>query len=93
MGVEETKAKIIDDYFTMYGYAVNELKIPNIRSGGSIRPHWNYVKTIGCVIHSATGKGLPADAEKNIASIYDRGITFWNYLSEVGDYSYNNAPS
>lgn len=93
MGVEETKARMIDDYFTMYGYAVNQLKIPNIRSGGAIRPHWNYVKTSGCVIHSASGSGLPADAEKNIASIYDRGITFWNYLSEVGDYGYNNAPT
>ena len=94
MGLEYDKAKMIDDYFSMFGYACKQTKVPNVRTSGvTLRPHWNYVKTQDCVIHSATGKGLPADAEKNIASIYDKGITFWKYLSEVGNYSLDNSPS
>lgn len=62
-------AKIIDDYFTRYGYACNIVKIPNIES----RPHWNYVKTIGCVI---TGS-IPCDDMRTICNIHDKGITYW----------------
>lgn len=76
-------AKMIDDYFTMFGYATKRCKIPNRNS----RPHWNYVKTVGCTI---TGS-LPADDMKKICSIYDRGVTFWKRGSEVGDYSLDNT--
>lgn len=40
-------AHIIDDFFSMYGYATNRVKVPNTHS----RPHWNYVKTTNCNIH------------------------------------------
>lgn len=94
MTIKKEFARIIDDYFTMYGYATHKVKVPNIRATGvNIRPHFNYIKTLGCVIHASANKGLPADDEKKIASIYDKGVTFWNYLSEVGNYSLNNAPS
>ena len=77
-------ARMIDDYFTVYGYAVKRLKIPNRDS----RPHWNYVKTIGCTI---TGS-IPSDDMQLICSIYDNGITFWKNGSEIGDYSLDNSP-
>lgn len=71
-------AKIVDDYFSRFGYATMLIKQPN-RNG---RKHWNYVKTRGCSI-----KGhIPADDISKIGSIYDRGITFWNKKSTVGDY-------
>lgn len=93
MCVERDKAKVIDSYFTMFGYAVKQVKVPNVRqSGVTLRPHWNYVKTSACVIHPATGSGLPADDEDAIAGIYDNGITFWTSASEVGNYTLNNAP-
>lgn len=76
-------AKIIDDFFTRFGYATNQLKVPNRNS----RSHWNYVKTIGCTV---TGS-VPADDMRKICSIYDNGITFWKQGSEVGDYSQNNS--
>ena len=76
-------AKTIDDYFTMYGYATRRIKKPNRNS----RPHWNYVKTVGCTI---TGS-VPCDDMKKIAEIYDNGITFWKKGSEVGDYSLDNT--
>ena len=75
-------ARIIDDYFTMYGYATNRVKTPN----RSARPRWNYVKTNGCVV---TGS-VPADDMRAICEKYDRGITFWKRGSEVGNYSLSN---
>lgn len=76
-------ARIIDDYFTVFGYAVNRVKIPN-RQG---RPHWNYVKTVGCVV---TGS-VPATDMKKICNIYDNGITFWKNGDEVGMYDLDNS--
>lgn len=76
-------ARIIDEYFTMFGYATRRCKKPNRSS----RPHWNYVKTLGCTI---TGS-VPADDLKKICNIYDNGITFWKDGSEVGNYSLDNT--
>ena len=78
-------ARIIDDYFTMFGYATRRCKKPNRNS----RPHWNYIKTVGATV---TGS-VPADDMKKICSIYDNGITFWKNGSEVGDYSLDNSPT
>lgn len=83
--VNKNYAKIIDDYFTKYGYAVKSLKRPNRSS----RPHWNYVKTLGCTL---TGS-IPADDIKKLCDIYDNGITFWKNGSEVGNYSLDNSPT
>lgn len=80
--LREEYLRIIDGYFNMYGYATHRVKKPNI----SKRPHWNYVKTKGCVL---TGS-LPADDMAKIHSIYDNGITFWKNGSEVGVYSLDN---
>lgn len=93
MGVPHDDAKVIDGYFTMFGYAVKQLKVPNIKkTDAKLRPHWNYVKTLSCVIHSAAGKGLPAEDEEAIAKIYDKGITFWSTIGNIGDYSLDNSP-
>ena len=93
MGLEYSMAKSIDNYFSMYGYAIRQVKKPNVRTENAIlRPHWNYIETKGCIIHSAEDSGLPSDAESNICRIYDKGITFWKDLNEVGNYDLNNSP-
>ena len=84
-------AKIIDDFFSMYGYKTNRLKVPN-RNG---RKSWNYVKTCGC---NLTGSA-PADVTASLVQIYDKGITFWrcidlsagNPFTRVGNYSLDNS--
>ena len=76
-------ATIIDDYFTMFGYATHRTKIPN----RNVRPHWTYTKTTGCVIHGS----VPADDMKNICKIFDNGITFWKNGNEIGNYSLDNS--
>lgn len=76
-------AKMIDDYFTMYGYAVKSIG----RINTNARPHWNYVKTVGCVLNGS----IPSDDARKIISIYDRGITFWKNGLEVGNYELDNT--
>ena len=36
--------------------------------------------------------GLPAGTEEEITQIYDKGITFWSHLWEVGNYTLDNSP-
>ena len=79
--IQPEYARIIDDYFDMYGYAINRVKVPDRSS----RPSWNYVKTKDAVI---TGT-CPVDDMAKIRAIYDRGLTFW-HGDYVGDYSRSN---
>lgn len=85
MSVSENYARVIDDYFTRYGYAQKRVMTP-IRDA---RAKWTYIKTIGCTISGT----IPADSEKKIQSIYDNGITFWINPSEVGNFDLNNPVS
>lgn len=83
--ITQEYARIIDNYFSMFGYKTNLVKIPN----RVIRPHWNYVQTINA---NVTGP-VPADDIAKIVGIYDRGITFWRNGNEVGDYTLDNRAS
>lgn len=76
-------AKRIDEYFSMYGYTTNEVKIPNINN----RPNWNYIKTIGANI---TGEDISQEDMSIIKSIFDNGITIWHDPNTFLDYSQNN---
>lgn len=81
--VDAYHAEMIDNYFTMYGYATRKVKTPNISS----RPAFNYVKTIG----SNIGGDFCMDDKMQINAIFDRGITFWKN-TDVGNYALNNQP-
>lgn len=78
-------AKKIDDFFTMYGYRVNSVKIPAIS-----RPSFNYVKTIGANLVPATGKSVPMDDMEELAKIFDKGVTLWK-TSDIGNYDLANG--
>ena len=80
--IKEEYAKIVDNYFDLYGYKVNRLKLPELYS----RRNWNYIKTIGC---NFTGDIPQQDMEK-IKSIFNNGITFWHNANNYLDYSANN---
>ena len=82
MCVRPEMASIIDNYFSMFGYKVNEVKVPNITG----RRNWNFVKTIGCYIEA----DIPQDDLEEIKSMFDKGITFWHNPSTFMDYSQNN---
>lgn len=84
MSIKAEYARVIDDYFTMYGYSTMRVKKPN----RNVRPHWCYTKTIGANI---TGS-VPCDDMTKIIGIYDKGITFWKNGNEIGNYSLDNSP-
>lgn len=74
-------ARIIDDYFTRFGYKVNRYKVPELNS----RENFNYVKTMGCYIMGS----IPNEAVVTISSAFDSGITLW-HTTDVGNYSLQN---
>ena len=74
--------KIVDDYFTMFGYKCNRVKRPQM----SLRPCWNYVQTINVNISGA----IPNNDMKVIKAMFDNGVTLWRSGAKFGDYSANN---
>ena len=82
--VKAEYARIIDNFFTRFGYKTNRLKKPNM----NVRENFCYTRTIGCTI---TGD-IPGDAAKNICNIYNNGITFWKNPAVIGDYTVSNNP-
>lgn len=88
-------AKIIDDYFTMYGYAVNSLKVPNCRNANR-RPVFNYTQISNCaVIPNATANvlnALPNDDMAIINRVFSKGVREWNMLSSINRYQLDNSP-
>ena len=83
MSVRYEYAKIIDDFFSMFGYKVNELKIPNVTG----RTNWNYVKTLGCNIIG----DIPQNDLEKIKNMFNKGVTMWHNPSTFLDYSQSNT--
>lgn len=79
-------ARIIDEYFSMFGYATHRVKVPNITG----RPYWNYVKTHGIVLDVANA---PQPYIQKLIDCFNRGITFWHDPANVGNYALDNSPS
>lgn len=84
MRITKEFAKIIDNYFNLYGYASHRVGKPILNA----RPHWVYTKTVGCQIIGS----IPADSAITITAIFDNGITVWRNPSEVGNYALDNRP-
>lgn len=82
MSIKQEYAKIIDDYFDMFGYKVNDLKIPNITG----RQNWNYVKTINCNFDG----NIPQTDLNIIKTMFDNGVTLWHNPSNIYNYSAPN---
>lgn len=75
-------AKLIDRYFDMYGYACNDVKIPNLFT----RKSWNYIK----MQNSSQYGNIPANDMEIINSVYNAGVTFW-HIDDVGNYDADNS--
>lgn len=95
---------VIGDFFHMFGYGINRVEMPKIRT----RTRWNYLKTIDCNIINKTLPSnnqppyqVPQEYITKLKSILDAGVTFWHYSLDkrhVGheymyDYSVDNTES
>ena len=83
MSIRKQFAEIIDQYFDMFGYKVNSVKIPNKahRSG-----YW-FTKTIDINIDGE----IPQNDLQKIKDCYNTGITFWRTASEIQNYNIPNV--
>ena len=70
MAIRPEYARIIDDYFSCYGYAIHRVKELELHT----RTNWNYIKTIGC---NVVGE-CPAPVLATIKGIFDNGVTLWH---------------
>lgn len=82
MSIKNEYAKIIDNFFNMFGYKVNLVKKPNITG----RQNWNYVKTIDANIEG----DIPQDDLQTIKDIFNQGVTFWHNANTFLDYTQSN---
>lgn len=74
--------KIVDDYFSAYGYKVSEYKVPNITG----RANWNYVKCIDVNVIA----NIPQTDLEEFKTLFNSGITIWHNPSTFLDYTQNN---
>lgn len=81
---EESTAERIDTYFDMYGYAKEELKMPNLKT----RESWNFVQLANpCIVGS-----VPVEGMEIIKQAFSNGIRLW-HINDVGNYANSNAPT
>lgn len=76
--------KIIDDYFTRFGYAIRKLEVPNITG----RKYWNYIE-IGSNEEIGYGE-VPSKFMDTINNACRRGVTVWHNHANIGNYNLNN---
>ena len=90
MSIRSEFARIIDDWFSRFGYKVNRVKLPN-QTG---RAYWNFVK-IGSYENigysTNTTRSVPSASMEVINNIYRSGVTIWHNHENIGNYSLNNT--
>lgn len=77
--------RIIDDYFTRFGYKINETKRPNLTG----RQYWNYIK-IGAGDRFASGD-IQSKYLDEINNIAQKGVTIWHDHDSIGNFDLDNA--
>ena len=82
MTIKREYAQIIDNFFSMFGYKVNLVKVPNITG----RQNWNYVKTINCNFEG----DIPQNDLNTIKQMFDNGVTLWHNPANIYNYNLTN---
>lgn len=85
MRVKTEFLRIIDDYFTRFGYAIKKIDNPHLTG----RRYWNYIE-IG--VNESIGYGsVPSKYMEEINGACRKGVTIWHDHSNLGDFSLNNT--
>lgn len=83
MSIKKEFARIIDEYFDMYGYKTHRVKIP----AQNHRANYWFTKTIDANITGA----IPQDDLQTIKDCYNRGVTYWKTPANFKDYTVANG--
>ena len=84
MSIKEEYAKIIDNYFSRFGYKVNEVKTPNLNS----RTKFNFIKVGG--MDELISGNIPASDLEKINQICRKGVTIFHNYDDIGNYTISN---
>lgn len=85
MRVKTENLKIIDEYFSRFGYLTNRVKEPNITG----RENFNYIE-IGSSEEIGYGE-VPSLFMNNINNACRRGVTIWHNHENLGNYNIDNS--
>ena len=83
MSIKAEYARIIDEYFSMYGYKTHRVKIPEQNH----RANYWFTKTIDANITGA----IPQADLQTIKDCYNRGVTYWKTPANFKDYTVANG--
>lgn len=89
MSIKDEYAKVIDDYFSRYGYRINEVKYANITG----RKIFNYIE-IGSgesIGYSNGSISVPSEYMEIINNACKNGITIWHNHANIGNYLLDNS--
>jgi hypothetical protein len=62
--------KIARNFWNAYGYPVRRIATFNNTSN-----RYNFIKTVGC---NLTAENIPSEFQRELESIFDKGVTIWN---------------
>ena len=82
MSIKAEYARIIDEYFDMYGYKTHRVKTP----WENHRENYWFIKTIDANIAGA----IPQADLQIIKDCYNRGVTYWKNPANFKDYTVDN---
>lgn len=85
MQIREEMARVIDAYFSRFGYKVNEVKTPNLSS----RTKFNFIK-VGGLDELVTGN-IPAVDLEEINRVFRKGVTIFHNYNDIGNYTLTNS--
>lgn len=82
MSITMERARVIDNYFSMYGYKCHRVKVPEEAHRES---YW-FTKTIDANIFGT----IPQEDLQTIKDCYNKGITFWRATADFKNYGEPN---
>ena len=67
---DDVNWKTAYDRFRHYGYTVNRIEVPNLKS----RKYYNYI----CTANTTVKGPIPANIKQDLVNIFEKGITFFH---------------
>ena len=67
---------------SVFGYKQSQYRSINLHA----RSNWTYIRTLGL---NASGN-FPDDDMKVIKQIFDKGVFFWSYTAQFGNFDQDN---
>jgi len=81
--LEKNNAIKVDNFFSVYGYAINKQQLVQINN----RPNWTFIQCDGLPGFNAVGD---FGAKERISQRFSNGVWFWKNYNTMGDFSQPN---